>query len=43
MSKQSDIKEAIKTCIAIEQSCGEFDGNRLAEQIMRIENEMGVG
>ncbi len=30
MATREEIKKAIKTCIAIEQSCGEFDGNRLA-------------
>ena len=42
MNKQEEIEKAIKTCIAIEQSCGEFDGRRLAKQIMRVENELGV-
>ena len=46
MDKQTEkrelIKTAIKTCIAIETSGGEFDGNRLTKQILRVLNELGV-
>jgi len=41
-SKQEEIEKAVKTCIAIETSCGEFDGNRLTKNILRVENELGV-
>ena len=42
MSKQSDILEAVKTCIAIETSSGEFDGNRLAKNIFVVQDKLGV-
>lgn len=42
MDKQTEILEAVKTCIAIEQSCGDFDGNRLALNILKVEEELGV-
>ena len=42
MRKQTEILEAVKTCIAIEESCGDFDGNRLALNILEVEGELGV-
>ena len=42
MSKQEKIREGIKTLIAIEQSGGGFDGNRLTQKILEFEDMVGV-
>ncbi len=44
MTKQEEIKKAVKTCIAIEWDDGRpgFDGNRLTQKILEVEDTLGV-
>ena len=42
MDKREEIREGIKTLIAIEQSNGEFNGNRLTQKILELEDSVKV-
>lgn len=42
MSRQTEVRDAIRTCIAIEQSGGDLDGNRLTDYILKCLKELGV-